>query len=259
MSGRVGALHHCGPPDARAVAGTWLAWPVAAGIPARATRPSMRSLMPRRARFETGRSGPWWPERSQRASSIGARGFEPRTSPTRTVRATRLRHAPKADQYDKSAAARRSRGRSIAAMRSPRATRRLAATLLLLSAGLGACGGSGDSAQGRTTAPARATVAAASCPAAGRHAVDGGVLVVPPGAKAGAVPLLVVVIPGGGGDPRDGLGLARAARRAGLALLYPTSSDGFWSLNHRRGDADVTSVRGLLERTLAAGASTSGG
>ena len=26
---------------------------------------------------------------------IGARGFEPPTSPTRTVRATRLRHAPK--------------------------------------------------------------------------------------------------------------------------------------------------------------------
>ena len=26
--------------------------------------------------------------------AIGARGFEPRTSPTRTARATRLRHAP---------------------------------------------------------------------------------------------------------------------------------------------------------------------
>ena len=30
---------------------------------------------------------------------IGAPGFEPGTSPTRTVRATRLRHAPRANQY----------------------------------------------------------------------------------------------------------------------------------------------------------------
>ena len=130
---------------------------------------------------------------------------------------------------------------------------RLAAALLLLSACLGACGGSGDSAQGKATTRASAAVAAPACPAAGRHSVDGGVLVLPPGANAGTVPLLVVVIPGGGGDPRDGLGLARAARRAGLALLYPTSEDGFWSLNHRQGDADITAVRGLLERTLAGG------
>jgi hypothetical protein len=32
-------------------------------------------------------------------SSIGAPGFEPGTSPTRTVRATRLRHAPKRDRF----------------------------------------------------------------------------------------------------------------------------------------------------------------
>ena len=37
---------------------------------------------------------------SQCPSLIGALGFEPRTSPTRTVRATRLRHAPNAGQYD---------------------------------------------------------------------------------------------------------------------------------------------------------------
>ena len=30
---------------------------------------------------------------------IGARGFEPPTSPTRTVRATRLRHAPRFANY----------------------------------------------------------------------------------------------------------------------------------------------------------------
>ena len=44
----------------------------------------------------------------------------------------------------------------------------------------------------------------------------------PATATPGRVPLLVVVVPGGGGDPRDGLGLARAARGRGLALLYPT-------------------------------------
>src|SRR6185436_15123840 len=31
--------------------------------------------------------------------NIGAPGFEPGTSPTRTVRATRLRHAPRAGDY----------------------------------------------------------------------------------------------------------------------------------------------------------------
>jgi polyhydroxybutyrate depolymerase len=138
-------------------------------------------------------------------------------------------------------------------MRPGHTTRRLVAALLVLSAGLGACGGSGGSAQGQAAAPAPATVAAPACPAAGRRTVPGGVLVVPPGARPGAVPLLVVVVPGGGGDPRDGLGLASAARRSGLALLYPTSEDGFWSLNHAQGDADVTNVRGLLERTLTGG------
>ena len=47
---------------------------------------------PRRA----GRVG--FPARARASSrsggAIGARGFEPRTSPTRTARATRLRHAP---------------------------------------------------------------------------------------------------------------------------------------------------------------------
>src|SRR6059058_3843355 len=33
------------------------------------------------------------------ADSIGAPGFEPGTSPTRTVRATRLRHAPRGGDY----------------------------------------------------------------------------------------------------------------------------------------------------------------
>ena len=116
--------------------------------------------------------------------------------------------------------------------------------LAATSLGLAACSGSGDDAQGR---------AAAACPPAGRSTVDGGVLVMRATATPGRVPLLVVVVPGGGGDPRDGLGLARAARSRGLALLYPTSRDGFWSLNHAQGDADVNAVSGLLGRTLASG------
>ena len=131
----------------------------------------------------------------------------------------------------------------------------VARSLLVLataSLGLAACGDAGHAAEGEPAATA-AVPAAAACPPAGRRTVDGGVLVVPPGARPGRVPLLVVVVPGGGGDPQDGLGLVRPARAAGLALLYPTSRDGFWSLNHAQGDADVTAVRGLLDRTLAGG------
>lgn len=123
--------------------------------------------------------------------------------------------------------------------------RRLLPAFALASLALAACGGSGGAAT---------PSAAATCPGAGRTAVDGGVLVMPAtGRTPGRVPLLVVVVPGGGGDANDGLGLARAARRSGLALLYPTSRDGFWSLSHAQGDADVDAVRGLLDRTLASG------
>lgn len=139
-------------------------------------------------------------------------------------------------------------------MRTCRRTAITRGAVVLAAAALGvaACGGSGDDAQGRPHATG-AVAASAACPAAGRHVVRGGILVLPPGARPGRVPLLVVVVPGGGGDRRDGLGLAAAARRVGLALLYPTSADGFWSLNHAQGDADVQAVGGLLERTLAGG------
>ena len=142
-------------------------------------------------------------------------------------------------------------GVASAGMRFGQTAGRLAVTMLLLPAGLAACGGGSERAQGQP--PAAATTFAAMCPPAGRRAVEGGALVIPPAARPGSVPLLVVVIPGGGGDPRDGLGLAQAARRDGLALLYPTSDDDFWSLSHEQGDGDVTSVRALLERTLAGG------
>jgi polyhydroxybutyrate depolymerase len=122
-----------------------------------------------------------------------------------------------------------------------------AAALAALAFLVAACGGH----QRTTDAPRRA--AATTCPDAGRSEVDGGQLQVPSGARAGATPLIVVVVPGGDGDADDRLGVTAAATRAGFAVLYPTSNDGFWTLNHRQGDADVAAVRGLLDRTLASG------
>jgi hypothetical protein len=46
-------------------------------------------------RLRTRRSGTQKPPQTRGLRQIGAPGFEPGTSPTRTVRATRLRHAPK--------------------------------------------------------------------------------------------------------------------------------------------------------------------
>jgi polyhydroxybutyrate depolymerase len=123
-----------------------------------------------------------------------------------------------------------------------------AAALAALAAAAGACGGG----HGRAGDPPR-RAAAPSCPAAGRTELDGGRLQVPGGAREGATPLIVVVVPGGDGDASDRLGVTAAATRAGFAVLYPTSSDGFWTLNHRQGDADVAAVRGLLDRVLAEG------
>jgi polyhydroxybutyrate depolymerase len=95
--------------------------------------------------------------------------------------------------------------------------------------------------------------AAASCPQAGASDVDGGHLRMPAGARPGSTPLIVVVVPGGGGDRSDRLGLGAAATKRGFAVLYPTSEDTFWALNHDQGDADVDAVTGLLDRTLAGG------
>ncbi len=148
----------------------------------------------------------------------------------------------------------------------------LAATVALVACGGGAGAASAPAGPTATTAPAAppastatpasttgtgagdpAASAQTGCPAAGSHDVEGGLLVVPPGARQGATPLLVVVISGGGGDATDGLGIVRAGRARRLAVLYPTSNDGFWTLNHAQGDQDVTDVRGLVERTLAGG------
>jgi polyhydroxybutyrate depolymerase len=133
----------------------------------------------------------------------------------------------------------------------------LAAALTALAAG---CGGQ-DDATGSTATRAAATGAAttqsqqqATCPAAGPGTVQGGLLRVPPGAQPGRTPLLIVVIPGGEGDPTDRLGVGAAADRQGVAVLYPTSpGSGFWQLNDEFGTSDVTDVTGLIDRQVATG------
>jgi polyhydroxybutyrate depolymerase len=124
--------------------------------------------------------------------------------------------------------------------------RRSLAAALGLSALLAACGA------GEKTARAPAAPAIPVCPGAGKHLVKKGTLYVPPGAKPRQTPLLVVVIPGGGGDEGDRLGIVRAARKIGFGVLYPTSEDGgFWQLNDAQGTSDVTDVRDAIEDTLA--------
>ena len=75
----------------------------------------------------------------------------------------------------------------------------------------------------------------------------------PAGARPGTMALIVVVVPGGDGDSADRLGVGAAATRADFAVLYPTSDDGFWSLNRAQGTADVDDVSGLLDRVVAGG------
>src|SRR5436190_1627025 len=84
--------------------------------------------------------------------------------------------------------------------------------------------------------------AAASCPQGGTSDVDGGHLRMPVAARPASTPLIVVLVPGGRGDRSDRLGVGAAATRQGFAVLYPTSDDTFWALNHDQGDADVDAV-----------------
>jgi polyhydroxybutyrate depolymerase len=128
---------------------------------------------------------------------------------------------------------------------------------LIVASALVALAGCGAGAKRHAAAdppPAQADPpAVASCPQAGASDVDGGHLRMPAGARPGSTPLIVVVVPGGGGDRSDRLGLGAAATKRGFAVLYPTSEDTFWALNHDQGDADVDAVTGLLDRTLAGG------
>ena len=127
----------------------------------------------------------------------------------------------------------------------------LAATL---AATLVSCGGDEAPVEATAAGPAREHAVAATCPPSGVRAIEGGVLRIPPAARPGATPLLVVVVPGGRGDRSDRLGLGRAADEAGFALLYPTAAgDGFWTLNDAQGTADVTAVTALLDRQAAGG------
>jgi polyhydroxybutyrate depolymerase len=134
----------------------------------------------------------------------------------------------------------------------------LAAGLALLA---GACGGQGSASSASTATPtakpAAATTAAqapASCPPAGLREVEGGLLRMPAGARPEETPLLLVVIPGGDGDPSDRLGVGAAANRAGFAVLYPTSErGGFWQLSDAQGTSDVAAVTGLIDRQLQTG------
>jgi polyhydroxybutyrate depolymerase len=121
---------------------------------------------------------------------------------------------------------------------------------LIVAAAVVGVAGCGGGAQKRAAAD---PPPAPSCPPAGRSDVDGGHLRMPAGARPGATPLIVVMVPGGDGDRSDRLGVAAAATRQGFAVVYPTSDDGFWSLNRVQGTADVDAVSGLLERTLAGG------
>jgi polyhydroxybutyrate depolymerase len=127
---------------------------------------------------------------------------------------------------------------------------RRSALLAVLVVVVAACGGSSS-----TQSVARTSQAPTpSCPSAGKHTIDGGFYKMPAGAKVGATPLIVVVIPGGDGDPTDRLGVARAANRAGIAVLYPTSKGGgFWTLNHAQGNQDVVDVSDLLTRVTSTG------
>src|SRR4051794_15131099 len=148
---------------------------------------------------------------------------------------------------------------------------RCAPVAVALAALLAACGGPSSSASSTaksdppattattTTARAAATTSEAqaqqaSCQPGGLHDIEGGLLRMPTGAQAGRVPLLLMVIPGGQGDPTDRIGLGRRANAQGVAVLYPTSPGStFWQLNDTFGTSDVTAVTGLIQRQLATG------
>ena len=121
---------------------------------------------------------------------------------------------------------------------------------LILAAALIAVAGCGAGAKRHVAAD---PPPAPSCPRAAGSDVRGGDLHVPARARPGATPLIVVVVPGGHGDPTDRLGVVAAATRQGFGVLYPTSDDAFWSLNRAQGTADVDAVTDLLDRTLAGG------
>jgi polyhydroxybutyrate depolymerase len=137
----------------------------------------------------------------------------------------------------------------------------IVAGVALVAAACGGEGGSSSASGAASTASTASRAAAttqaaqqASCQAGGLHTVEGGLVRMPTGAQPGRTPMLIVVIPGGRGDPSDRLGVGAAANRRGFAVVYPTSpGSGFWQLNDQFGTSDVTAVSGLLDRQLATG------
>lgn len=129
------------------------------------------------------------------------------------------------------------------------------ALLVLAVAALVAACGADDRSPASGSSNATATAALPDgCPAAGLRRIEGGVLRTPPSARRGRTPLIVVVVPGGRGDPDDDLGVGRAATREGFAVLYPTRAGGvFWTLNGAQGTSDVENVTALLDRVQAGG------
>lgn len=126
------------------------------------------------------------------------------------------------------------------------------AAIAAVTATLAGCGGEDPAAT--ETASRTATTPSAGCPRARTTTFENGFLRAPAGARPGRTPLVVVVLPGGHGDPDDVLGVARAATRRGFAVLYPMRPRGFfWTLNRAQGSRDVRRMAALLERILATG------
>jgi polyhydroxybutyrate depolymerase len=128
---------------------------------------------------------------------------------------------------------------------------------VLLAVALGALGGGcGDGAPTRAASGDTATVARAAraCPSPGLTTLHGGFVRAPSGARPGTTPLIVLVVPGGRGDPADVIGFARRATRQGFAVLYPTRpGGGSWTLNREQGTSDVERVGDLLGRVVDTG------
>ena len=138
-------------------------------------------------------------------------------------------------------------------MIAPTARRLAVAVAVAVAAALGACGADKDGSQPANNDSATGQ-ARGSCPTTRTTTLANGFLRTPARARPGRTPLIVVVLPGGQGDPLDVLGVARAATRRGFAVLYPTRSAGFfWTLNRAQGTSDVKRVGMLLERVLTTG------
>ncbi|MEY2516799.1 MAG: hypothetical protein QOJ89_4157, partial [bacterium] len=82
----------------------------------------------------------------------------------------------------------------------------VATALAVVLVGCGGGGADTDSAETAAgTGAAKAAGAGTGCPASRATTLDGGLLRTPAGARPGRTPLIVLVVPGGRGDPDDAL------------------------------------------------------